>query len=137
MNGGISYDIDNTLIYLKYSHHTFNKGEGRLARIYIAYEMYNDGKLLFSGSDYSPSPLISWDSLESALGLLGFLTLRPGDTDDEYFQNYTDLQKEWANSFECENLSGLVSSLENKEIEYTLHENASKNSFFVEINWES
>ena len=27
---------------------------------------------------------------------MGFLTLRPGDTDPEYFENYTQEQKEFA-----------------------------------------
>jgi len=34
--------------------------------------------------------------------LLGFLTLRPGDTDVEYFDAYTPEQMEFAESYECE-----------------------------------
>jgi hypothetical protein len=45
--------------------------------------------LLFRGDDYSPSPMAKWDSKESLAGLMGFLTLKPGDTDSEYFRKYT------------------------------------------------
>ena len=47
---------------------------------------------LFEGDDFSPSPAHAWDSDECVSALLGFLTLRPGDTDGEYFDNYTPEQ---------------------------------------------
>lgn len=56
------------------------------------------GTVLFEGSDYSPSPMTAIDSDEAVRGLLGFLTLKPGDTDDEYFEKYTDEQKSFADS---------------------------------------
>jgi hypothetical protein len=37
------------------------------------------------------------DSDESVRALLSFLTLRPGDTDAEYFENYTQEQLDFAN----------------------------------------
>jgi hypothetical protein len=63
-----------------------------------------DGSVLFQGEDYGCSPLHYIDSDESIRGLLGFLTLKPGDTDEEYFDNYTDKQLDFANS-EAEQLS--------------------------------
>ena len=48
--------------------------------------------VLFQGEDYKPSPMHAIDSDDSVNGLLGFLTLRPGDTDDEYFESYTEAQ---------------------------------------------
>ncbi len=51
---------------------------------------------LFSGSDFRPSPLHSIDGDESVSALLGFLTLRLGDTDREYFDRYTAVQLDFA-----------------------------------------
>ena len=75
---------------------------------YVPYKFTFDGKLLFEGTDFRPSPMFDEVSREAAVGLLGFLTLRPGDTDDEYFDKYTEEQLSWANSRECEELSGDV-----------------------------
>jgi hypothetical protein len=55
-----------------------------------------DGKVLFEGSDFACSPMHGIDSDESVRALLGFLTLRPGDTDDEYFEDYTQEQLDFA-----------------------------------------
>jgi hypothetical protein len=52
--------------------------------------------VLFSGEDFACSPLLAIDSDAACASLLGFLTLRPGDTDAEYFENYTDAQREFA-----------------------------------------
>lgn len=55
----------------------------------LAYELRSGGKVLFSGSDFAGSPGHAIDSDETMEGLMGFLTLRPGDTDREYFADYT------------------------------------------------
>ncbi|MGA2260163.1 MAG: hypothetical protein ABSH28_01870 [Acidobacteriota bacterium] len=52
------------------------------------------GTVLFEGRDFRCSPLHAIDSDESVAACLGFLTLRPGDTDREYFENYTPAQLE-------------------------------------------
>jgi hypothetical protein len=44
------------------------------------------------------------DSLETVASLLTFLTLRPGDTDADYFAGYTPAQMEWATGSDCEAL---------------------------------
>lgn len=54
--------------------------------------------LLFTGTDYHPSPCVAIDSDESVAGLMTFLTLRPGDTDSEHFEGYTPGQLAY-----CEN----------------------------------
>jgi len=64
-----------------------------------------DGSTLFEGTDYGCSPMHGIDSDDRLLGLLGFLTLQPGDTDEEYFKDYTDDQRDWSQSSACENLS--------------------------------
>lgn len=48
--------------------------------------------------DFHASPCHAIDSDEPLRSLLGFLTLRPGDTDSEYFANYTPRQWEFVNS---------------------------------------
>lgn len=59
---------------------------------------FGDGVVLFYGSDFYCSPLHATDSDETVKAIMGFLTLRPGDTDNDYFSGYTDLQKDY-----CEN----------------------------------
>lgn len=69
----------------------------------IGYEfIMPNGEVLFSGEDFSASPLEADDSDESLRALLSFLTLRPGDTDREYFKDYTAAQMAFAESYECE-----------------------------------
>lgn len=62
--------------------------------------------VLFEGEDLGCSPMHAIDSDESVAALMGFLTLRPGDTDAEYFENYTPEQMEFcqqhAESLSCE-----------------------------------
>lgn len=64
----------------------------------LGYRFFMDGKLLFSGEDYGCSPMHCIDSDESVACLLFFLTLKPGDTDDEYFEKYTEEQMDYARS---------------------------------------
>lgn len=67
---------------------------------------------IFQGADFQPSPMHAADSDAALLALLGFLTLRPGDTDSECFDKYTPAQMAWAQSSECESLSGDVAIAE-------------------------
>ncbi len=58
-------------------------------RKYYGYELRYKGTPIFQGSDYSPSPLHGPHSKESIANLLGFLSVKPGDVDPEYFEDYT------------------------------------------------
>lgn len=49
--------------------------------------------VLFEGDDFRPSPMHAIDSDATVRALMGFLTLRPGDTDADYFDAYTDTQR--------------------------------------------
>jgi hypothetical protein len=68
----------------------------------VGYELFlvDDGKrsLLFRGEDFShshPKPLA-----EEAIGdLMSFLTMRPGDTDEDYFEGYTPQQLEYCDKW--------------------------------------
>jgi len=55
-----------------------------------------DGRVLFEGEDFGNSPMNAVDSDDTLRALLGFLTLKPGDTDAEYFANYTPEQMAFA-----------------------------------------
>jgi len=54
-------------------------------------------ELIFEGEDFGCSPCDAVDSDTCALSLMTFLTLRPGDTDAEYFDKYTPRQLQFAN----------------------------------------
>lgn len=61
-----------------------------------------EGRVVFDGTDFAGSPMHGDDSDATLRALLGFLCLRPGDTDAEYFQDYTPAQREFSESYECE-----------------------------------
>jgi hypothetical protein len=68
-----------------------------LERSRLGYEMRApNGTVLFEGDQFRPSPLHADDSDETLYALLAFLTLRPGDTDAEYFADYTAAQMAFA-----------------------------------------
>jgi hypothetical protein len=81
------------------------------------YAMYLDGELLFGGDDYSPSPMHHPYSLDSLISLLGWFVLKPGDTDDEYFLEYTEAQLDFAESDLCCDLSLIPSDHESGEFD--------------------
>jgi len=62
-----------------------------------AFTMRENGKTvtLFEGADFACSPMHAIDSDAACASLLGFLTLRPGDTDREYFEEYTAQQLDY------------------------------------------
>lgn len=84
-------------------------GRGDYGRQMYRYTMRLDGAVLFEGDSYGTS---ARTPEQIALGLLAFLTLQPGDTDEDYFDEYTPAQLEWARSFRCECAKGDVSELE-------------------------
>lgn len=85
-----------------------------LGKCRLAYEFYEKGELIFKGSDFCCSPQFAIDSDSCVGALLGFLSLRPGDTDAEYFKDYTERQMTFAE--ECgEDLTIYSYELENEE----------------------
>lgn len=81
----------------------------------VKYTLRNpEGKIVFAGNDFFASPLDNPTGIDSALALMVFLTVRPGDTDQEYFENYTPDQLSFVQSFECEQLSCTISDMEEK-----------------------
>lgn len=67
------------------------------------------GVVLFEGEDFGNSPMHGIDSNDTIAAIMSFLTLRPGDTDAEYFANYTPAQLEYcdqhAEALSCEVLN--------------------------------
>ena len=63
-----------------------------------------DGHVIFEGEDFGCSPCQSIDSDDTLRSVLSFLTLRPGDTDADYFDDYTPDQMAWCES-EAEELN--------------------------------
>lgn len=93
-----------------YSLRTWDTGRTRGGRTCIGYELRDPaGVELFRGDDFRPSPMHADDADATLRALLGFLTLRPGDTDREYFADYTDRQRDFAASSDCEYLAILYS----------------------------
>jgi hypothetical protein len=54
--------------------------------------------IIFEGEDFHCSPVVAIDSDDALRGILTFLTLRPGDTDKDYFDNYTSRQWDFVHS---------------------------------------
>ena len=78
----------------------------------IGYELWDRGALVFTGEDFSGSPMHADDSDATVASLLSFLSLKPGDTDREYFDSYTPAQLEWVESGRADDLSMIVSDIE-------------------------
>lgn len=74
----------------------------------LRYQFKDGRKVIFEGQDFGCSPLHAIDSLACVYSLLGFLSLKKGDTDADYFKDYTPEQLAWRDSRRCEELSILV-----------------------------
>ena len=72
------------------------KGGTFQSRWVLTYNFYYKGELLFSGDDFYPSPLYDFASDVALAEIIGWLSLSPGDTDEEYFDNYTEEQLRFA-----------------------------------------
>lgn len=67
---------------------------GEYGKQAIGYRLVSQGKVIFEGRDY----YAHCDAASNAAveGIMGFLTLKPGDTDPEYFAKYTPEQTAFA-----------------------------------------
>lgn len=106
----------NTLCSLKYGDiETFLVYQGTSI---LKYVMFYKNAILFQGNDFKASIFYNIDDLESIVSLLGFLTLQVGDTDSDYFKDYTKEQLEFTTSEDCELLKMLLSDFENEDSDY-------------------
>lgn len=81
---------------------------------FVRYKFRHKGKLIFKGEDFSGSPMHSIDGDASVCAILWFLSMRPGDTDREYFDHYTARQLAWCIAY-GEKLSCLVIEMESSD----------------------
>jgi len=89
--------------------HTHQRQDGKWR---LAYVLLDGGEVIFKGDDFfSPNDL---DERWNVAQLLGFLSLRDGDTDDEYFESYTPEQIAWRDERAAE-LGLWVSFMEDNE----------------------
>jgi len=65
----------------------------------LSLDIGNEENIIFAGADFRCSPLDAVDSDATVAGLLTFLALRPGDTDREYFEDYTPAQLDFADHY--------------------------------------
>jgi len=54
-----------------------------------------ENRVIFKGEDYRPGACTAIDSLKSVYGLLSFLAVGRGDTDEDFFKDYTPEQIAW------------------------------------------
>lgn len=52
-------------------------------------------RVIFEAEDFAVPVMYSIDSDATVVALMGFLTLKPGDTDAEYFASDTDVQRDY------------------------------------------
>ncbi len=77
-------------------------------KVRLAYRFWDHGELIFEDNDIG-TPLAS-DDPKNIAAILGFLSLRPGDTDSEHFKDYTDAQRAWM-EMRAEDLAGIVAEM--------------------------
>lgn len=98
----------------------------------VAYKMFYKDSLLFEGTDFRPSPLFGLDSLKSICSLLSSLTTKFGDTDRDYFANYTKDQLLFTETEDCENIRLLLSDFDSKEDDYFQEANEELTKAFIQ-----
>jgi len=81
----------------------------------INYTFRQNNAVLFTGNDFHCPGFYNPVGKQSAMSLMGFLTLKDGDTDAEYFDNYTPEQIAFSESWDCEELSSIVYDYDNRK----------------------
>ena len=85
---------------------TDRDGKHRLAYRLTQTAVNGQRTVLFRGDDFHCSPMHAIDSDAAMKALMAFLTLKPGDTDAEYFSSYTPEQLAYcdahAEALDCE-----------------------------------
>ena len=79
----------------------------------LRYELRDGRRVIFAGDFGCPS-CTAIDSLECVKSILGFLTLRDGDVDAEYFVGYTQAQLDWRDSTRCDQLAMIQFEMEER-----------------------
>ena len=91
-------------------------GTGRMGDTFLAYDFFDGTKLIFTGDRYRVGAGTPIDSTAAVYGLLGFLSLKEGDTDAEYFKDYSPAQLAWSQSGRADELSLIVHDNEDRAL---------------------
>lgn len=81
----------------------------------VNYTFRQNNAVLFIGDDFHTPGFYDPVSKKSAMSLMGFFTLVEGDTDDDYFEGYTEDQIDFRESLDCQELQSDVYNYENKK----------------------
>lgn len=96
---------------------TYYQGTNKLPN-----KVYLNGELIEEDDTFRPSPCHSIDDTETMVSLLGFLTLRRDDVEEEYFETRSsDKLVNWAEG--DENVRMMIYDYESKDDEEYLKEN--------------
>lgn len=94
-----AYDFDGG--HTLHLHAEQRDDEGRIVYSYV---LERGGVVIFEGSDFRSGCGAPIDYADAARTLMGFLTLREGDTDADHFDRYTPEQIAWRDEY-AEDLS--------------------------------
>jgi len=84
-------DLDGYILELWDTNKLTGMGKPRLGYRLTA-PANKGGDVIFEAEDFGCAPSVAIDSDMAVRELMGFLTLRPGDTDRDYFDKYTPRQ---------------------------------------------
>jgi len=89
-------------------------GTGRLAHTLLAFRFSDRGRVIFAGDNFVPPLGVAVDSDDCVSALMFWLALQPGDADEEFFEKYTPMQREWLESVRPDDLSSLAREMESR-----------------------
>lgn len=78
-----------------------------------SYTFSVNGIELARGNDFRPSPIYNIDNINTMVSLFGFLTVKIGATDPEYFNNHTPEHLLWLESLQRDEINLQISDFEN------------------------
>lgn len=78
----------------------------------LGFRVHTDDTLVWQGHEFTPSGGVEPASTEAVAELLTWVTLRPGDTDDEFFDGHTAEQHDWL-ARHADDLSAFAHQVEN------------------------
>jgi hypothetical protein len=80
----------------------------------IGYRFYHDDQLVFEDYDIVVPAGQTLDGDQTLRGVLGFVALRPGDVEADYFTGYTPAQVAWRDQH-AEDLAGLLAEWDDRD----------------------
>lgn len=105
-DGGIVATYKNVSVTIKYF-------ETKFERDYYEYAMKIDGSLFAYGTDFSPSPRRKTNA-EIVGELMFFLTLSPGETDKEFFENHSHEYLAWLDTLVADEIRMWVDDMKSE-----------------------